>query len=163
MFIANVPVMAALLVLGPRLLPEFRAPDAGRLDLPSAALSLAAILAVIWGVKHVATDGAGASSLLAIAAGAGLGLVFLARQARLDDPLIDVALFRNREFSAALAANVTGAMVMYGIFLFTSQFMQLGLGLSPLEAGLLGLPGIAAMMVVSTSTRSSSRSCARRT
>ena len=43
-------------------------------------------------------------------------------------------------------------MVMYGIFLFTSQFMQLGLGLSPLEAGLLGLPGIAAMMVVSTTT-----------
>ena len=58
-FIANVPVMAALLVLGPRLLPEFRAPDAGRLDIPSAALSLVAILAVIWGVKDVATEGAG--------------------------------------------------------------------------------------------------------
>ena len=63
--------MAALLVLGPRLLPEFRAPEAGRLDLPSAALSLVAILAVIWGVKHVATEGAAASSLLAIAGGAG--------------------------------------------------------------------------------------------
>jgi DHA2 family multidrug resistance protein-like MFS transporter len=151
-FIANVPVMAALLVLGPRLLPEFRAPDAGRLDVPSAGLSLVAILAVIWGVKHVATEGVGTSSLLAIAGGVVLGLVFVVRQARLDDPLIDVALFRNREFSAALAANVTGAMVMYGIFLFTSQFMQLGLGLSPLQAGLLGLPGIAAMMVVSTAT-----------
>jgi MFS transporter, DHA2 family, multidrug resistance protein len=151
-FITNVPVMLALLVLGPRLLPEFRAPDAGRLDIPSAALSLVAILAVIWGVKHVATEGVSAASLVAIGAGVLVGLVFVARQRRLDDPLIDVALFRNREFSAALAANVTGAMVMYGIFLFTSQFMQLGLGLSPLQAGLLGLPGIAAMMVVSTST-----------
>jgi DHA2 family multidrug resistance protein-like MFS transporter len=151
-FVANIPVMAALLVLGPRLLPEYRAPDAGRLDIPSAALSLVAILTVIWGVKDVATEGAATSSLVAIAVGVVLGLVFVARQARLDDPLIDVALFRNREFSAALGANVTGAMVMYGIFLFTSQFMQLGLGLSPLQAGLLGLPGIAAMMVVSTAT-----------
>jgi DHA2 family multidrug resistance protein-like MFS transporter len=151
-FIANVPVMAALLVLGPRLLPEFRAPEAGRLDIPSAALSLVAILAVIWGVKDVATEGVATASLLAIAAGLLVGLAFVVRQARLDDPLIDVALFRNRQFAAALAANVTGALVMYGIFLFTSQFMQLGLGLSPLEAGLLGLPGIAAMMVVSTST-----------
>ena len=55
-FIANVPVMVALLVLGPRLLPEFRTPDAGRLDIPSAALSLVAILSVIWGVKDIATE-----------------------------------------------------------------------------------------------------------
>jgi MFS transporter, DHA2 family, multidrug resistance protein len=151
-FIANVPVMVALLVLGRRLLPEFRAPDAGRLDIPSAALSLVAILSVIWGVKDIATEGATTSSLLAIAGGLVVGILFVARQSRLEDPLIDVALFRNREFTAALAANVTGAMVMYGIFLFTSQFMQLGLGLSPLQAGLLGLPGIAAMMVVSTMT-----------
>jgi DHA2 family multidrug resistance protein-like MFS transporter len=151
-FIANVPVMAALLVLGPRLLPEFRAPDAARLDIPSAGLSLVAILAIVWGVKDIATEGVATSSLLAIAAGLALGVLFALRQSRLEDPLIDVALFRNREFSAALAANVTGAVVMYGIFLFTSQFMQLGLGLSPLEAGLLGLPGIAAMMVVSTAT-----------
>jgi DHA2 family multidrug resistance protein-like MFS transporter len=151
-FVANVPVMVALLVLGPRLLPEFRASDAGRLDVPSAALSLVAILAVVWGVKDLATEGATTPALLAIAGGLVVGLVFVARQARLDDPLIDVALFRNREFGAALAANVTGAMVMYGIFLFTSQFLQLGLGLSPLEAGLFGLPGIAAMMVVATAT-----------
>jgi MFS transporter, DHA2 family, multidrug resistance protein len=151
-FIANVPVMAALLVLGPRLIPEYRAPSAHRLDLLSAALSVVAILAVIYGVKDIATEGLATSSLLAIAGGLVVGIAFVARQVRLDDPLIDVSLFRNREFTAALAANVTGAMVMYGIFLFISQFMQLGLGLSPLEAGLLGLPGIAAMMVVSTMT-----------
>ncbi len=151
-FLANVPVMLALLVLGPRLLPEVRAPGARPLDVPSAALSLVAILAVIWGVKDVATEGATTPALLAFAGGLAVGLAFVARQARLDDPLIDVALFGDREFSAALAANVTGALVMYGIFLFTSQFLQLGLGLSPLQAGLLGLPGVAAMMVVATAT-----------
>jgi len=151
-FLANVPVMAALLVLGPRLVPEYRAPDAGRLDLVSAGLSVAAILAVIWGVKDIATEGLTAAAVAAVAGGVLLGAIFAVRQLRLEDPLIDVALFRNREFTTAIAANVTGAMVMYGISLFTAQFMQLGLGLSPLEAGLLGLPGIAAMMVVSTLT-----------
>src|SRR5918998_152465 len=53
-FLVGVPVMVALLVAGPRLLPEFRNPDAGRLDLVSAGMSLAAVLAVIYGVKRVA-------------------------------------------------------------------------------------------------------------
>src|SRR5829696_7253088 len=53
-FLLSVPVMALLLVLGPFLLPEFRDPQAGRLDLTSAALSLAAVLAVIYGMKQIA-------------------------------------------------------------------------------------------------------------
>src|SRR5688572_13534456 len=53
-FLLNVPVMLLLLVLGPLLLPEFRDPNAGRLDLVSAALSLVAVLAVIFGIKKFA-------------------------------------------------------------------------------------------------------------
>ncbi|MEA2130581.1 MAG: transporter, family, multidrug resistance protein, partial [Solirubrobacteraceae bacterium] len=56
-FVINVPVMALLLVLGPRLLPEFRNPGAGRIDLQSAAMSLAAILPAVYGVKEIARDG----------------------------------------------------------------------------------------------------------
>src|ERR687895_225140 len=55
-FLLAVPVMALLLVLGPLLLPEFRNPDAGRLDLSSAVLSLAAVLALIYGLKQIAQD-----------------------------------------------------------------------------------------------------------
>jgi DHA2 family multidrug resistance protein-like MFS transporter len=58
-FLLAVPVMAVLLVLGPLLLPEFRDPQAGRLDLISAALSMAAVLAVIFGLKQLARDGLG--------------------------------------------------------------------------------------------------------
>ena len=56
-FLLNVPVMILLLALGPVLLPEFRDPKAGRLDLISAALSLVALLAVIYGVKRIAEGG----------------------------------------------------------------------------------------------------------
>jgi MFS transporter, DHA2 family, multidrug resistance protein len=146
-FLPNLPVMALLLVLGPRLLPEFRNPAAGRIDVPSAALSLVGILAFVFGVKELAQHGAGPRAVLAIAAGLAIGAVFVRRQGRLGDPLLDVSLFRIRAFSTALSANVLGALVMYGSFFFTSQYLQLVLGLSPLEAGLWGLPGIAVLMV----------------
>ena len=58
-FLVAVPVMVLLLVLGPVLLPEFRDPEAGRLDLTSATLSLVAVLAVIYGLKQIAQDGLG--------------------------------------------------------------------------------------------------------
>ena len=59
MFLLGVPIMVLLLLLGPVLLPEFRDPEAGRLDLLSAAQSLAAVLLVIYGLKKFAQDGLG--------------------------------------------------------------------------------------------------------
>ncbi len=56
-FLLAIPVMALLLVLGPFVLPEYRDPEAGRLDLLSAALSLLAVLAVVYGLKQMAQDG----------------------------------------------------------------------------------------------------------
>ena len=60
-FLINVPVMLLLLILGPRLLPEYKDPAAGRLDIASAALSLVAILAVIFGLKEFAQEGSDGS------------------------------------------------------------------------------------------------------
>ena len=62
-FLLAVPVMALLLALGPRLLPEYKDPSPGRLDLTSAPLSLVAVLAVIYGVKAIAKDGIGFASV----------------------------------------------------------------------------------------------------
>src|ERR671916_83705 len=62
-FLIAVPVMVLLLAIGPRLLPEYKDPEPGRLDLASAALSLAAVLAVIYGVKALAKDGAELASV----------------------------------------------------------------------------------------------------
>ncbi|MCI0355021.1 MAG: MFS transporter, partial [Acidobacteria bacterium] len=93
-FLLALPVMALLLVLGPRVIPEYRDPDARRLDLRSAAMSLTAILAVIYGLKQTAQDGFGALPAASILAGLAVGLLFLRRQRRLADPLIDLRLFR---------------------------------------------------------------------
>jgi MFS transporter, DHA2 family, multidrug resistance protein len=131
-FLLAIPVMALLLILGPRVLPEFRNPDAGRLDLRSAATSLLAILAIIYGLKEIAQYGLAWLPALAIAAGLAAGALFLRRQASLADPLIDLALFRIPSFNVALATNVIGVFVAVGYFLFIAQYLQLVLGLSPL-------------------------------
>src|SRR5262249_34145284 len=74
------PVMALLLVLGPRLLPEYRDRGAGRPDLLSAAVSLVAVLAVIYGLKRAAQDGAGWGAAVPIVAGLAVAAAFVRRQ-----------------------------------------------------------------------------------
>jgi MFS transporter, DHA2 family, multidrug resistance protein len=146
-FLLALPVMAALLLLGPRVLPEYRDPNSGRLDLTSAALSLAAILAVIYGLKQVAIEGFGAVPALSIVAGVVLALVFVRRQTRIEDPMIDLRLFRIRVFSASLTTYLLSIFVAFGYFLFVAQYLQLVLGLSPLKAGLWSLPSGAGFIV----------------
>jgi MFS transporter, DHA2 family, multidrug resistance protein len=146
-FLLAVPVMALLLVLGPLLLPEYRDPGAGRLDLFSAALSLVAVLAVVYGLKQIAQDGLGTVPALSILVGVALGAAFVERQRKLADPLIDLRLFRNRAFSASLAVYTLGILVMFGAFLFIFQYLQLVAGLSPFRAGLWTLPSFASFIV----------------
>jgi DHA2 family multidrug resistance protein-like MFS transporter len=148
-FLLALPVMALLLVLGPRVLPEYRDPNAGRLDLLSAGLSLVAVLAVVFGLKLIAQDGISWLPVAAVAVGLATGLVFARRQLTLADPMIDLRLFRIRSFNAALATNLLGIFIVVGYFLFVAQYLQLVLGLSPLEAGLWSLPSAAGFIISS--------------
>jgi DHA2 family multidrug resistance protein-like MFS transporter len=149
-FLIGVPVMVALLALGPVLLPEFRDPHAGRLDLTSAVLSLAGVLAAIYGLKQIAENGWGSVPALSIAAGAGVGVVFVLRQRRLTDPLIDLRLFRVPAFSASLAIESLALFAWVGTYFFLAQYLQLVLNLSPLAAGLWLLPAAGGSIIGST-------------
>jgi DHA2 family multidrug resistance protein-like MFS transporter len=151
-FLLAVPVMALLLVLGPLLLPEFRDPQAGRLDLVSAALSVAAVLAVIYGLKQLARNGLGWPPAVFVVAGVTGGVAFVRRQHRLADPLLDLRLFRSAAFTAALSTNLLSFFVGFGILLFIAQYLQLVLGLSPLAAGLWMLPSAAGFILGSMLT-----------
>lgn len=146
-FLLGVPVMALLLVLGPVLLPEYRDPQSGRFDLLSAALSLAAVLAIIYGVKRLAAGDPAALPVACIAAGLAIGTVFVRRQLRLSDPLIDLALFRDPAISVSLAVNVFLLLAWSGNFLFVAQYLQLVLGMGAFEAGLWTIPGMIASTV----------------
>jgi DHA2 family multidrug resistance protein-like MFS transporter len=146
-FLINVPVMLILLAAGTSLLPEYRDPNPGRFDLPSAGMSLAAVLLVIYGLKRVAESGLVPLAIGSVVLGAMIGVIFVRRQTALTDPLIDLRLFRVPAFTAALATYTLGIFFNFGLFLFIAQYMQLVLGLSPLEAGLWSVPG-ALMFVI---------------
>jgi MFS transporter, DHA2 family, multidrug resistance protein len=139
-FLVAVPVMALLLVLGPRLLPEYRDPNAGRIDPTSVAQSLAAVLALIYGLKRFAEHGFDVTSALTIATGVAIGVLFVRRQSRLAYPLLELKLFRQSRFAAAIAAYGLSSLAMFGVYIFITQYLQLVLGLSPLVAGLATLP-----------------------
>jgi DHA2 family multidrug resistance protein-like MFS transporter len=153
-FLINVPVMLLLVAIGPVLLPEFRDPGAGRLDPVSAAQSLATVLATIYGLKRIAEGGPGWIAALSILAGVAGAVAFLRRQGKLADPLIDMKLFRIPTFSAALTVNILAFLTAFAAFLFIAQYLQSVLGLSPLKAGLWGLPSALAFIAGSMLTPS---------
>jgi DHA2 family multidrug resistance protein-like MFS transporter len=143
-FLLNVPIMVLLLAVGPWLLPEAREADAPWPDVVSAVLSMIAVLSLVYGIKLFAHSGLSLAVGAALVAGLLMAAIFVRRQNRLADPLIDLALFRRPAFSTALAVNIFGFFIAFGSFLLIAQYLQLALGLSPLEAGLWSAPsGIA--------------------
>lgn len=117
---------------------------AGRLDLTSVGLSLAAILPIVYAVKHTAADGLDAGVAIAVPVGVIAGALFWRRQRRLDDPLLDVTLFTNRAFRMALAVLLIGLAGVGGTMYLVTQYLQLVEGLSPFAAGLwMGPPALA--------------------
>jgi DHA2 family multidrug resistance protein-like MFS transporter len=151
-FLVGVPVMILLLALGPVLLPEFRDPSARRLDLVSAALSLTAVLTATYGLKRMAQDGPGWAPAVYVGAGLVMGVAFVRRQRRLDDPLVDLGLFRVPGFSVSITAYLLVTFVTFGSFYFIAQYLQLVLGMGPLRAGLWTMPFAIAFIVGSTVT-----------
>jgi MFS transporter, DHA2 family, multidrug resistance protein len=81
-----------------------------------------------------------------------LSVMFVRRQTRLADPLIDMRLFKVPAFSVALAAYTLATFVAFGAFVFIAHYMQLVLGLSPWHAGLWTTPFAAAFIIGSTLT-----------
>lgn len=145
-FLIVAPIMALVLVTGPLSLPEHRNRDTARLDVTSVVLSLAAILPFIYGIKEVAKDGWQVVPLGAIVAGLVLAVVFVRRQSRVPNPLIDVSLFRNRSYSIGLGGLLAYAMLTGATLMFITMHFQLVAGLTSFQSGLALVPG----MVLST-------------
>ncbi|MFI6797418.1 MFS transporter [Streptosporangium canum] len=143
-FLLAVPVAVVVLAGARTLLPEYADPQAGRLDLVSVALSLAAILPVIYAIKHAATHGLDLSTVILVVVGTAAGAAFVRRQRGLASPLLDVTLFTNRTFSMALAVLLIGLVGVGGTMYLVTQYLQLVEGMTPFAAGLwMGPPALA--------------------
>lgn len=143
-FLLVVPVVVLLVLLGPFVLPEYRAPNTERIDLSSVLLSLAATLPFVYGLKQIAKEGIVLGAVSAIIVGLWFAWLFVRRQRRLPDPLLDLSLFSNRTFSVALVVLLFGLVAVGGTMLLVAQYLQLVAGYSPSEAGLwMGLAALA--------------------
>ncbi|MFJ3585433.1 MFS transporter [Streptomyces sp. NPDC090127] len=141
-FLINIPLMALILPLGRWLLPESKGSDDGPWDVVGALMAAAGVLGAVLGVKRI---GAG-EYLLAPATcaplllGAALLILFVRRQKRREHPLIDMRLFSRAAFTTSVGCIVLAMLALVGLELIAVQYLQLVLGLSPLETGLRLLP-----------------------
>lgn len=146
-FLVAVPILLPLLIFAPRLVPESRDPSPGPVDPLSVLLSLTTMLPLVWAVKTGAHDGlswlVGGALVISIAS----ALLFVRRQNRSATPMLDIKLFGYAPFASSIMANFLSIVGLIGFIFFVSQHLQLVLGLSPLEAGLVTLPGAALSMV----------------
>ncbi len=140
-FLINVPVVLAFLIVAPILLREVRATTYGRIDLPSLLLSFVGILLFTWSLKTAAAEGftvmQSAGGIVGIVA---LGL-FLRRQTRIDYPLLDLSLFRDRIFSIAILTGLLSLVVWSAASYLSGIYLQTVLGFDVFTTALLTLPG----------------------
>ncbi|HTE60530.1 MAG TPA: MFS transporter, partial [Solirubrobacteraceae bacterium] len=147
-FVVNVPLTAIAVIAGRRLLPESRDPIARRLDWIGAGLSGAGLVAFVWAIIEAPSKGWTSAPVVGAGAFAAVALVaFAVRQRRIEEPLLDVRLFKNPRFTAASATIMALFFALFGFLFLSTQYLQFVLGYSPTGAGLRVLPYAAAMIV----------------
>ncbi len=148
-FLVNVPLVVAALIAGVRWVPTSRDPEGHPLDVPGALLSMVGVGALVYAIIEAPVHGWADPVTLAAFAGAAIVLgLFAWRETTARDPMLDLRLFRDRRFSVASGGIALTYFAMFGTFFLSAQFLQLVLGLSALEAGLLQLPMSAVMLLV---------------
>ncbi|MCK8681199.1 MFS transporter [Streptomyces lichenis] len=140
-FLINLPLMAVILPLGRRLLPESRGGDDGPWDVLGALMAAAGVLGVVVGVKRAGSGHAlEPATLAALLVGGAVLALFVRRQKRRTHPLIDMRMFARPAFTTSVGCIVLAMLALVGLELIAVQYLQLVLGLSPLQTGLRLLP-----------------------
>ncbi|GAB3171658.1 MFS transporter [Streptomyces incanus] len=140
-FLINIPLMLVSLPVGRILLPESKGDGTGPWDVTGALMAAAGLFTVVLGVKRLGGEaGGGLWTVLSLTVGAGLLAAFVRRQRRRTHPLVDLRMFARPAFSTSVGCIVLAMLALVGLELIAAQYLQLVLGLSPLETGLRLLP-----------------------
>ncbi|MFG2118306.1 MFS transporter [Streptomyces sp. NPDC048710] len=144
----NVPVGTVVLAGSLRWLPESRAGDGRRLDLPGALLVTAGLATLAYGISRTESEGwTAAATLVPLVAGLALVGLFLAVEARTPAPLMPLGLFRLRSVASANTAMFLSGSAMFCMWFFMTLYAQNVLGYSPLVAGLALVPSSLAVVL----------------
>jgi EmrB/QacA subfamily drug resistance transporter len=150
-FAVNIPLVAVALIAGRRLVPTSRDPHTPPLDIPGAIGSIVGLGSLVWAIIAAGEHGWTATGPLTGFAVAAVTLTaFVAWERHTAHPMLDMAFFRNRRFSAASIGVMLGYFAMFGAMFLLTQLLQFVLGYSPLEAGVRILPFALTMAVFAT-------------
>ncbi|MGW2470150.1 MFS transporter [Streptomyces bauhiniae] len=147
-FLVNIPLMLVSLPIGRMLLPESRGERDGPWDVTGALMAAGGLFGVVLGVKRLGggEDVTGPLTLVPLLVGVALLVLFVRRQSRRAHPLVDLSMFRRPAFSTSVGCIVLAMLALVGLELIAAQYLQLVLGLSPLQTGLRLLPLTVAAM-----------------
>ena len=141
-FLVNVPIGVAVVILSLRLLPGGRAqPATGRLDVAGAVTVTSALMLAVYAIVNGNQAGWTSGQTLGLLAAAAAGLaLFLGIESHVASPLMPLGLFRLRNVATANGVGVLWAAAMFAWFFLSALYLQLVLGYSPLKVGLAFLP-----------------------
>ncbi len=146
-FLIALPILAPMLILTPLLVPESRDPNPGKISILNVALSILTLAPLVYSIKTFATEGAVPSAWIAMAIFLPAAIWFVSRQLRSANPMLDLRLFRSPAFAGSVLTNLLSIFALAGFLYFAAQHLQLVLGLPPLQAGLVMLPGSILMVI----------------
>jgi len=164
-FFINVPFVLTALVAGFFLVPKSKDPEQGVLDPLGAFLSIVGLVSLVYGLIEAPDRGWAAPVTLAAFAVAAIALTaFVLWELHVDEPMLDIRYFRKPAFAVGTSGMMLVFLAMFGSMFLLTQYFQLVLGLSPLDAALLLLPMAPIMIIVAPLTpRLSARFGANRT
>lgn len=140
-FLINVPLLAIVLPFAVRMLPESRHSDPPPWDARSVALVTAGILLLAFGIKHGARHGfLDPQTVVALVVSLTTLTLFGRRQLSAPRPLLDLRLFSRPAFAVAVGSVLLVMFALIGLELFFAQYLQLVIGLGPLDASIRLLP-----------------------
>jgi EmrB/QacA subfamily drug resistance transporter len=148
-FLVNVPVVIAALILGRLIVPDSKDPSPNALDPVGAVLSIVGLVSLVYTIIEAPSHGWTSTQKIVTFAFALIVLTgFAIWELRSDHPMLDVTFFENPRFTAANISIVLVFFALFGSLFFLTQYLQFVLGYSPLQAGLRVAP-IALVLMVS--------------
>ncbi len=149
-FLVNVPLVGIAFLLGIAALPEVRLKNPGRFDLFGSVIALAGMVALLWGIKHLAAELAfDTEGVVAVIAGLALMALFVFRCLRSKNPIVDLSLFRSRTFTAGVIATMACTFALAVLLYMLAQWLQLVNGDGTLESGIHLIPMSIATLISS--------------